>query len=124
MHYQYTCISFNVLSFPKIVPHKCLHVSHSPRGTVEGQLVAGAKLSLEAILGSKTAKTSKVHDPDSRTEMVGLFHGMGGEYLREEREGGRGRGGRREREGGGGQIDREGRKRRREGEGESVRGPA
>ncbi len=66
-----------------VVLHKFLHSPDLPWSTVEGDLVARAKLCLEACLCSQTSQLPEVHDTYSGTEMVGLLHCMSSQNLHE-----------------------------------------
>ena len=84
----HTCIRLNVYSLSQVVSDKFLHIGDTAWGTstVECQLVSSSEFRLEPILSPQTAKTAKVHYPNPGTQVVSLFHGMGGEDLKRERE--------------------------------------
>ena len=65
----------------KIEPNKVLYPSHMTWGTVEGNLVASSKASLEPCLCPQASQLPKIHDTNSRAEMVSLLHSMRGEDL-------------------------------------------
>ena len=53
---------------------KIFHLPGLPWGTVESQLVASSKSSLESCLGSKAPEFSKIHDSYSGAQVVSFLH--------------------------------------------------